>query len=89
MHAHSAGLVEDDLHSSALVELMPQYRSAEFGIYAVYSSRQFVSAKVRLLIEFLAKALGKTNWLLSHQAVLHAGIIVESNLAQRRTRYVA
>ena len=55
-------LVEDDLRSGALVELMPQYRSAEFGIYAVYPSRQFVSAKVRLLIEFLAKALGDASW---------------------------
>ena len=51
-------LVEDDLRSAALVEILPQYRSAEFGIYAVYPSRQYVSAKVRLLIEFLATALG-------------------------------
>lgn len=55
-------LVEEDLRSGALVELMPQYRSAEFGIYAVYPTRQYVSAKVRLLIEFLAKALGNANW---------------------------
>lgn len=55
-------LVEEDLRSGALVEFMPQYRSVEFGIYAVYPSRQYVSAKVRLLIEFLAKALGNANW---------------------------
>jgi DNA-binding transcriptional LysR family regulator len=55
-------LVEEDLRSGALVEFMPQYRSAVFGIYAVYPSRQYVSAKVRLLIEFLTKALGKANW---------------------------
>lgn len=55
-------MVEDDLRSGALVELMPEYRAAEFGIYAVYPSRQYVSAKVRLLIEFLAKALGTANW---------------------------
>ena len=55
-------LVEEDLRSGALVEFMPQYRSAEFGIYAVYPSRQYVSAKVRLLIEFLAKALGNATW---------------------------
>lgn len=55
-------LVEEDLRSGALVEFMPQYRSAEFGIYAVYPSRQYVSAKVRLLIEFLVKALGNANW---------------------------
>jgi DNA-binding transcriptional LysR family regulator len=55
-------LVEDDLRSGALVELMPQYRAAEFGIYAVYPSRQHVSAKVRRLIEFLVKALEHANW---------------------------
>ena len=55
-------LVDEDLRSGALVELMPQYHSVEFGIYAVYPSRHYVSAKVRLLIEFLAKALGHANW---------------------------
>ena len=55
-------LVDEDLRSGALVEFMPHYRSAEFGIYAVYPSRQYVSAKVRLLIDFLAKALGNANW---------------------------
>lgn len=55
-------LVEADLRRGTLVELMPQYRSTEFGIYAVYPSRQYVSAKVRLLIEFLVKALRNTNW---------------------------
>ena len=55
-------LVEEDLRSGALVELMPQYRCEAFGIYAVYPSRQYVSAKVRLLIEFLATALGDANW---------------------------
>jgi DNA-binding transcriptional LysR family regulator len=55
-------LVEDDLRSGALVELMPQYRAAQFGIYAVYPSRHYISAKVRLLIEFLARALSKADW---------------------------
>ena len=47
-------LVGQDLASGALVELMPEYRSTEFGIYAVYPTRKQVSAKVRVLIEFLA-----------------------------------
>ncbi len=55
-------MVGEDLRSGALVELMPQYRSSEYGIYAVYPSRRYMSAKVRLLIEFLAKALGNANW---------------------------
>jgi DNA-binding transcriptional LysR family regulator len=55
-------LVEEDLRSGALVELLPQYRAAQFGIYAVHPSRQYVAAKVRLLIEFLAQKLGQATW---------------------------
>jgi DNA-binding transcriptional LysR family regulator len=39
------------------VELLPSYRSIEFGIFAVYPTRQYVSPKVRALIDFLAKTL--------------------------------
>lgn len=55
-------LVGDDLASGALVELMPEYRSIEIGIYAVYPTRKHVPPKVRLLIEFLAKALESRAW---------------------------
>jgi DNA-binding transcriptional LysR family regulator len=47
-------LVEKDLSDGTLLELMPEYRSIELGIYAVYPTRKHVSAKVRALIEFLA-----------------------------------
>lgn len=47
-------LVGRDLAEGTLVELMPQYRAMELGIYAVYPTRKHVSAKVRVLIEFLA-----------------------------------
>lgn len=50
-------MVNADLRSGALVELMPTYRSVEFGIFAVYPTRQYVSPKVRALIDFLSKAL--------------------------------
>ena len=55
-------MVSADLQSGALVELMPQYRSLEFGIYAVYPTRQHVSPKVRALIDFLAKTMKGANW---------------------------
>ena len=48
-------LVGKDLSDGSLVELMPQYRSIELGIYAVYPTRKHVSAKVRVLIDFLAE----------------------------------
>lgn len=56
-------MVSADLRSGALVELMPQYRSIEFGIFAVYPTRQHVSPKVRAMIDFLAKAMMGVSWL--------------------------
>jgi len=50
-------MVNADVQSGALVELMPSYRSIEFGIFAVYPTRQYVAPKVRALIDFLSKAL--------------------------------
>ena len=48
-------LVNDDLVAGTLVELMPEYRSVELGIYAVYPTRKQVTPKVRALIDFLAE----------------------------------
>ncbi len=50
-------LIGDDLATGRLVELMPDYRSAELGIYAVYPSRKYVAPKVRALIDFLAERM--------------------------------
>lgn len=55
-------LVGRDLHSKALVEVLPQYRSIELGIYAVYSSRKHISPKIRLLIDFLVEWFKKERW---------------------------
>jgi DNA-binding transcriptional LysR family regulator len=55
-------MVGADLRSGALVELMPKYRSLEFGIYAVYPTRQHVSPKVRAMIDFLSNAMKGVSW---------------------------
>ena len=55
-------LVGDDLRSGALVELMPEFRSVELGIYAVYPTRKHVSPKVRLLLDYVAHALKARDW---------------------------
>ena len=55
-------LVGSDLQSGALIELCPQYRAMELGIYAVYGSRKHVAPKVRLLIDFLVERLQKKRW---------------------------
>jgi len=50
-------LVGDDLATGKLVEILPDYRSIEFGIYAVYPTRKHVAPKVRALVNFLEQQL--------------------------------
>lgn len=51
-------LVDTDLAAGTLVELMPEYRAVELGIYAVYPTRKHVPAKVRALLDFLGEQFG-------------------------------
>lgn len=55
-------LVGPHLESGALVEVLPQYRSIELGVYAVYPTRKHVSPKVRLMIDFLIESFRKPAW---------------------------
>jgi DNA-binding transcriptional LysR family regulator len=55
-------LVAPWLQSGELVEVLPQFRSIELGIYAVYPSRRHVTAKVRLMIDFLVAAFRTPAW---------------------------
>ena len=53
-------LVGADLASGALLELMPEFRSLELGIYAIYPTRKHVSPKVLALVDFLATHLARS-----------------------------
>ncbi|MDN8617329.1 LysR family transcriptional regulator [Variovorax ginsengisoli] len=53
-------LVGDDLRAGRLVPLLPDYRMADIDILAVYPSRRHLSAKVRVMIDFLADAFKGT-----------------------------
>ncbi len=55
-------LVGDDLRAGTLVEVLPEFRGAEFGIYAIYPSRKFVAPKVRLMIDFLLEQFRNAHW---------------------------
>jgi len=55
-------LVATHLASGALVEVLPQYRSIELGIYAVYPTRKHLTPKVRALIDFLVEAFRMRAW---------------------------
>jgi DNA-binding transcriptional LysR family regulator len=54
-------IVEDDLRSGRLVEVLTNYSTIELGIYAIYPSRKHLSAKVRTFVDFLVEKLGPTN----------------------------
>lgn len=55
-------LVGAHLASGALVEVLPQYRSIELGVYAVYPTRKHLTPKVRALIDFLVNAFRMRAW---------------------------
>ena len=47
-------LIRDDLEAGRLVRLLPEYRTVEFSMNAVYPHRHHLSAKVRTFIDMLA-----------------------------------
>ena len=55
-------VVGSELAKGKLVEVLPKYRSADIGIYAVYPTRKHLSARVRLLIEFLAEHFSRQEY---------------------------
>ena len=55
-------LVGAHLASGALVEVLPQYRSIELGVYAIYPTRKHLTPKVRALIDFLVEAFRMRAW---------------------------
>ncbi|WP_338033670.1 LysR substrate-binding domain-containing protein [Leptothrix cholodnii] len=55
-------LVGAELMSGALVEVLPQFRSMELDVYAVYPTRKHVTPKVHMLIDFLVEAFRTRTW---------------------------
>ena len=52
-------IVGDAIRAGDLVEIMPQYKSIELGIYALFPTRQHIAPKVRVLIDFLVEYFSK------------------------------
>jgi DNA-binding transcriptional LysR family regulator len=48
-------LVRDHLESGELIRLLPEYRTVEFSMNAIYPHRHHLSAKVRTFIDLLAR----------------------------------
>jgi DNA-binding transcriptional LysR family regulator len=49
----------EDLRSGKLVRVLPDYHTYERNVYAVYTSRQFVDAKITRFIETLKARVGE------------------------------
>jgi DNA-binding transcriptional LysR family regulator len=52
-------LIGDDLRAGRLVAVLPGYRLPDIDVLAVYPSRRHLSAKVRVMIDFLAEQFGE------------------------------
>jgi len=46
-------IVQDSLDDGRLEEILPTYRTLEFGLFAIYPHRRYLSRKVRCFIDFL------------------------------------
>lgn len=55
-------MVGEDLAAGRLVEICPEYRVMELGVYAVYSSRRHQLPKMRLLIDYLVAHFSQPRW---------------------------
>ncbi|MFC3106378.1 LysR family transcriptional regulator [Undibacterium arcticum] len=53
-------LIGADLRAGRLVPLLPGYRLPDIDVLAVYPSRRHLSAKVRVMVDFLADAFKET-----------------------------
>lgn len=48
-------IVQDALDDGRLEEILPTYRTLEFGLFAIYPHRRYLSRKVRCFIDFLVE----------------------------------
>jgi DNA-binding transcriptional LysR family regulator len=55
-------LVGEDLRQKTLVEVMPEFRAVELGVYAVYPTRRYLLPRVRAMVDFLAERFRSPPW---------------------------
>jgi DNA-binding transcriptional LysR family regulator len=51
-------IVENELKTDSLTQVLPDYRTLEFGLFAIYPHRKYLSKKVRCFIDFLMDEFG-------------------------------
>jgi len=55
-------LIGEDLRCGALVEVLPQFRSINLDVHAVYATRKHASPKLRAMIDFLVQWFEQGRW---------------------------
>ncbi len=55
-------LIYDDLRAGRLIELIPEFRAVELGVFAVYPTRKQLPLKVRKLVDFLVDEFRTPPW---------------------------
>ena len=59
-------MVADDIRSGRLIRVVPEYRSFELGIHAVYPTRKQLTSQVWCLVDFLLDAFATPAWESGH-----------------------
>lgn len=54
-------LVAEDVHAGRLVRILPEWKIASGGIYALYPAQRFIPAKVRSFIDFFKANYSRTH----------------------------
>jgi DNA-binding transcriptional LysR family regulator len=52
-------IIEDALQEGLVKQVLPKYTTLEFGMYAIYPHRRYLSRKVRCFIDFLVREFGE------------------------------
>jgi DNA-binding transcriptional LysR family regulator len=60
--------VADDLVTGRLVQILPEYRSAEMELYAVFAPGRPVPPRIRLFVDHLVRSFGRLQQVLSGDA---------------------
>ncbi|MGL6069668.1 LysR family transcriptional regulator [Craterilacuibacter sp.] len=55
-------IVGEDIAAGRLVEILPDWRAGDVGIYALYPSRKHLPLKVRTMVDFLHAQLDAAAW---------------------------
>lgn len=52
-------IVEDALNDGRLIQILPEYTTLEFGLFAIYPHRKYIAKKVRCFIDFTLEKFSK------------------------------